>query len=457
MNVQAANIIPPHSAAAEAFVLGSMMIDKAACDTAIEILVAGDFYVLSHGVVFDCCRALYLAGKAVDVVVVASELERQNNLTQIAGAQTLTDMVCGVSTPAYAAHHAQTVKNYAILRELHRCSVEIAKDCMEHEDEPQAILERAEKFVFAISERGTTSKLEPLSAFAHEALEGVERVFKKQAKVTGLETGFPRLDRMTSGFQPGNMVTLAARPGMGKSAMALEIARHVAVVKGIPVAFFSLEMSRAELFLRLLSLTTGIDHYRLRTGYFATPAWADITAATEKLSEAPLYLDDSTLNMSAVGIRSSSRRLAGKLARAGTPLGLVVVDYLQLIAGSTKYKNRESEVADISRNLKGLARDLHVPVLALSQLNRNTEEVGRGGMPRLSDLRESGAIEQDSDLVIFIYREAMYRKGATDEERGKTKIIMAKQRNGPTGELDFHFHKETMRFYEQETAENQEE
>lgn len=449
-------MVPPHSDASEAFVVGSMMIDKDACALALEKLVPEDFFGGNFGAVFEICRDLYATGKATDITVVASELKRLNKLADMGGAHFLMEMIEVISTTMHVGQHIDVVKNYSILRELSRRCSEIARDCFQHEDEPRALLEKAEKYIYAISERGTTSQMYPLSAFAHEAIEGIEKVFKKQAKVTGVETGFPRLDKLTSGLQPGNMVVLAARPGMGKTAMALEMARHVAVDKGLPVALYSLEMTKTELFLRLLSLQTGMPHYGIRTGYFGASAWLDINTATERMAEAPIFIDDSVATSTALGIRGSARRLAGKMVRDGKPLALIVVDYLQLINSTgRKYGNRQEEVADISRNLKGLARDLHVPVLALSQLNRSPEELGRGGRPRLSDLRESGAIEQDSDLVMFIYREAQYKSGATDEEKAKTKLIVAKHRNGAQGEIDFHFHKETMRFYETDKTEEE--
>lgn len=448
--------VPPHSPIDEGMVIGSMLIDKEACEKAMEALKPTAFYEPRHARVFEAILELYKQGVAVDVASVASELRDKNALAAIGGAEFLTNMIVGVSTSAHVGYHCGEVRKYFTLRELSRCCTSIIKDCFEHEDEPQDILERAEKAIYSISEYGKTSQLAAMVDFIHDSLDGLEKVFTKQAKVTGLETGFAKLDRLTSGLQPGNMVTLAARPGMGKTSLALDIARHVAVVNGIPAAFYSLEMTRTEIVMRLISALTDIPLYNVRTGWFGASAWVDIAGAAERLSGAPLYLDCSSFDMSAIGIRSSSRRLATRLAREGKKLGLIVIDYLQLIVShSSKFQSRESEVAEISRSMKALSMDLGVPVLTLSQLNRQTEEMGRAGRPRLSDLRESGSIEQDSDLVLFIYREALYRANASEEEKAKAKLIIAKHRNGAQGEIAFNFKKETTRFYEAEKSEEE--
>lgn len=445
--------IPPHSAEDEAMILGCMMIDKEAVEIGLEILVASDFYEPRNGKVFTTISELYLRNVAVDIESVASEMRRNKTLEDIGGAEPLVSMAVGVSTASHAKYFATHVKDYSILRNLISGCTEIIGDCYEPGTEAEDMLEKAEKYVYAVTENGMVSQLQAMAEFVHESIENVEELFKKMKTVTGLNTGFPALDKLTSGLQPGNMVTLAARPGMGKTSLAMDIARHAAVNNGIPVAFFSLEMTKPEMVMRLVSAMTGIPLYNIRTGFFSPDKWIEITRAAEKLSESPLYLDCSSFNMSAIGIRSSCRRLAGKMMREGKKLGLIVVDYLQLISSKGRYENRQSEVADISRSLKAISMDLGVPVLALSQLNRQTEEAGRGGRPRLSDLRESGAIEQDSDLVMFIFREALYKVGASDEEKSKTKLIIAKHRNGMVGELDFHFVKEITRFYEAEKQE----
>lgn len=442
---------PPHSTEDEAMILGCMMIEKEATETGIEALVCADFYEPRNARIFEIITDLYSRNIAVDIGSVAAELRRKKALEEIGGGEYLASIIDGVTTAYHAKYYSENVKDCSILRSLISSFTEIIGDCYERDTPAKEILEKAEKHVYAITEKGVTSQLVPMSQFVHESIEGVEAVFKKQEKTTGLETGFPMLDKVTSGLQPGNMVVLAARPGMGKTSLAMDIARHAAIDKGLPVAFFSLEMTRTEMVMRLLSAMTGISLYNIRTGSFNSSKWMDITQASSKLAESPLYLDCSSFNMSAIGIRSSARRLAGKMVREGKKLGLIVVDYLQLISSrGGRHENRQSEVAEISRSLKAISMDLNVPVLALSQLNRQTEEAGRGGRPRLSDLRESGAIEQDSDLVMFIFREALYKAGATDEEKSKTKLIIAKHRNGTLAELDFHFAKEITRFYETE-------
>lgn len=449
-------LAPPNPETEELAAIGCMMVDKDALAHALETLRAEDFYSPRNGQIFQVAADLYARNEPVDVTTVCSELKNQNELAKVGGAEYIFGALNSIPTAAHVDFYCKRVRDYAVLRELATNCARIGKACYEHEDEPREILERAETAIFAIAERGTAQTLMPISEMSHEFMEELERIYRGQKKILGLETGFPQLDRLLSGLQPGNMVTLAARPGMGKTSMAIDFARHAAVVKGIPVAFFSLEMSKTEIQMRLVSSMTGINLYNVRNGMIGTGKWPDILKAIEAASAAPLYLDCSSLNMSSMSIRASSRRLAGKLARAGKRLGLIVVDYLQLIStSSSKYKSRESEVAEISRSLKALSMDLSVPVLALSQLNRKTEETGREGRPRLSDLRESGSIEQDSDVVMFIYREAIYRANATDEEKSRTKLIVAKHRNGAQGEVDFHFAKEITRFYESAKEESE--
>jgi len=444
--------VPPHSKEDELFVLGSVMLDKDVMAEIFEVLQPDDFYFDSHKTIFGICSRLFLSNVPVDLQSVASELQRTNR----GGIEVLTEAVDCVSTTIHGVHHAHAVRGYSILRRLISSCSGLMESCYAHEDEPGDILERAEKEIFRISDSKLSSKLKIIGPDLHEFHEQLEKIYENRSPATGLPSGFRDLDDMTGGFQDGNLVMLAARPGMGKTSLALDITRH-AVLSGIPVAFFSLEMTKQEIMMRLLSAMSGVGVFQLRTGRFRPADWLLIQQASARLYESELYLDSSSFSVTPISIRSASRRLASKMAREGKKLGLVVVDYLQLMSSkASRYESRQSEVADISRSLKAMAIDLEVPVLALSQLNRQTEEAGRSGRPRLSDLRESGALEQDSDLVMFIYRQAFYKSSTTDDEKSAAKLIVAKHRNGRLGEVDLFFERELTRFRAVEKVQSEE-
>lgn len=439
---------PPHSTEMEMAVLGSMMLDKEACEVALESLKPGDFFEARNEIVFRAIADLYQRNKGISVISVAEELRAKSKLVAIGGAEHLADSVNSTATPAHIPWYIEHVKNYSTLRSLIRSCSEVIQDCYENGEEPKEILEKAEKQLYAISDGGG-SNIQAMSEFLHESVELIEKLQKKELPAAGVTTGYPSLDKITSGFQPGNLIILAARPGVGKTAAAIDVILHNTIKKSSPSVFFSLEMSKQEITNRMLSSLSGIGLFSIRNGFFSDDRWPDIVKAQEALYNAPLYMDCTSFNLSPMSIRSSARRLATKLARDGKPLSLVVVDYLQLMASSTKrYENRQAEVADISRSMKALAMDLKIPVIALSQLNRNTEERGGDGRPRLADLRDSGAIEQDADMVLFLWREKMYKPDATDEERAETKLIIAKHRNGPLGEINMKFIKEQTKFVE---------
>jgi replicative DNA helicase len=441
-------MIPPHSEESEKFVLGSMMLDKEAVEKAVEIIAVDDFYFESHQTIFQVITSLYGANNPCDVPSVSGELERTNKDLK----NLLSGMVESVSTAMHVDYHAEIVKDYAILRNMiHRCS-EIVADCFRHEENPREILEKAEKYIYSISDNSVKGRLRKVGEGVFELTEVLEKAGREKKMVTGIETGIPKLDLLTGGFQPGNLVIIAARPGVGKTALALGIGIHNSF-KGVPVAFYSLEMSHQEINMRILAWKSGINLYNLKTGAYKPGEWTDIHAVLGKIYEAPLYIDASSFNMTPMTIRSASRRLAGKMLREKKPLGLVVVDYLQLLTSGKKTDSRQYEVAEISRSLKALAMDLNVPVLALSQLNRSPEETGRNGKPRLSDLRDSGGIEQDADLVMFLWRESMYKE-VKEEEKNHTKLMIAKHRNGTTGEIDLYFQREITKFVEMEKVSN---
>lgn len=445
--IQLLDKVPPYSQEAERAVLGSMLIDREALERALELLDEKSFYEEQNQKIFSVIRTLSLNNRVVDTVTLAEELRKMNYLSSSGGAEYLAEIINTVATAAHIDHYAEIVKEKAILRDLIRAATQMVGDCFQEHEGANSLLDKAEGLIYSIADKRARTGLVPLSDMIHEMIENLEVLHQRKETVTGVPSGFKRFDDMTAGFQRGNLVILAARPGVGKTAFALNIALHAAVKKKLPVAIFSLEMSQQEIGMRLLSSISSIPLQSLRTGFFKKSDWPIITRKAELLSESPIYLDYSSSAMSILTLRSSARRIAAQLATKGTPLSLIIIDYLQLMQGSRKNpENRQNEIAEISRSLKGLARDLNVPIIALSQLNRSPEERGREGKPQLSDLRESGALEQDADLVGFIYREAMYKKDPDEELLRKAKLIIAKQRNGPLGEIDLIFLKECARF-----------
>jgi len=440
--------VPPYSTEAEKAVLGSMLIEREALDRALELLEDDNFYEITHQKIFSSIRSLAMSNKVVDTITLAEEMRRQDVLAGVGGAEYIVELINSVSTAAHIDHYADIVHKKAILRDLIRGATQVVGECYQENEETQVLVDRAESLIYSISDKGARKGLFPISEMLHEMIEDLEVLHQRKEAVTGVPTGFIEFDKMTAGLQKGNLIIFAARPGVGKTAFALNIAEHVAIKKKLPVAIFSLEMSQQEIGKRLLSSITGISLQKLRTGFFDKSDWPSITRKAELLSEAPLFLDYSSSAMSVMTLRAATRRLATSLKTKGTPLALVIIDYLQLMQGSGRRgsENRQAEIAEISRSLKGLARDLNVPIVALSQLNRSPEEKGREGKPQLSHLRESGALEQDADLVAFIYREAMYKQEPDEETLRRAKLIIAKQRNGPQGEAELVFIRECARF-----------
>lgn len=434
--------LPPYSSEAEMAVLGSMLIEKEALERGLELLDEKSFYDETRRKIFAAIRTLALNNKAVDVVTLSEELRRQDLLASIGGAETITQLTNSVATAAHIEHYADIVHQKAMLRELIRTATQVVGDCYKQDEEAEAILDRAEASIYTIADKKDKSGLVPVINLVPSMIQNLEDLFHKKQLVTGIATGFKKFDELTAGLHPGNLVIFAARPGGGKTALALSIAMHAAVEKKKPVAFFSLEMSEQEIGMRLLSAMTSVPLQKLRTGWFEKTQWTEITRKAELLSESPLYLD-SRSGLSILTLRASIRRLATQLKAKNTPLGLIIIDYLQLMQGSRRNpESRQTEVAEISRSLKGLARDLNVPIVALSQLNRSPEEKGRDqGRPQLANLRESGALEQDADLVAAIYRESMYKKQEELDEEAKRKalLMILKQRNGPLGEVELVF------------------
>ncbi len=438
--------VPPQNIEAEQSVLGAMLIDKEAIAKATEILSSDDFYREAHRVIFNAMLELYNKNEAVDMVTVTDILRRENKLEDIGGIAYITSLANVVLTAANVKFHADIVAEKSILRQLVRVSTEIAAMGYEANDEVGVLLDTAESRILEISNRKKKADFTPISAVLMESVQNIEKLLENKGGLTGLPSGFNDLDKLTSGLHPSDFIILAARPSMGKTALALNIVQNVALrahkkVGGQPrsVAFFSLEMSKEQLVNRMLCAEANIDSQRLRIGEMNDKDWDALWAACDTMSKANIFIDD-TAGITVMDMRSRARRL-----KAEHGLDLIVVDYLQLMQGSGKRNNsgdRQQEVSEISRSLKALARELDVPVLALSQLSRGVEarQVKR---PMLSDLRESGSLEQDADIVAFLYREDYYNP---ETENKHTELIIAKHRNGPVDTVNLFFHKQFTKF-----------
>jgi len=435
----------PHSPEAEKAVLGSILIEPSAFERAADLCEERHFYTKANRLVWRAMAELTKRGEAVDTVTVTDELRKQGTLAEAGGTGVLAELVNAVATAAHVEHYARLVAEKAVIRELIRSSTEIVEKAYSADSESAALLEEAESKIFAISQRQTIHGFTDSGKLAADAISHLEKLHAQKEHITGIATGFSELDHMTSGFQRGDLIIVAGRPSQGKTAFAMNIATNVAL-RGVPVAIFSLEMDKMQIFLRMLCGEARVDLKNTRSGYFSRADWPKLTSVGEKLADAPLYID-STPGLSIMDVRTRSRRLAAQLQSKGTPLGMIVIDYLQLMRGDfqSRKDGRQQEVSEISRQIKHLARNLEVPVVALSQLNRRVEEKGREGKPMLSDLRESGAIEQDADVVGFIYREETYKKDDPSVV-GTAEFIIEKQRNGPIGSIPLRFTREYTRF-----------
>jgi len=424
--------VPPQNLEAEEAVLGAMLLSETAIGSVTEILDASDFYRGSHGTIYRTCLALWSKGEPVDAITLANELEERGELEQVGGASRVAELAALVSATANVEHYARIVKETATLRGLIRAGQEIVRLGQERIGETTELVDRAEQIVFDLSQERVRGDFDHIGPLLTESFERITKLYEAGVDVTGVPSGFRDLDRLTSGFQPGNLVILAARPSMGKSALALCIAANLGVRSSMPVALFTLEMSKAEVTQRRMCSEAKVESDRVRSGKLTQEDWPRLTAACDKLMKAPIYVDD-TGSITMMELRSKARRL-----KAREPaLGLIVVDYLQLMTSGGTVENRVQEVSQISRNLKVLARDLDVPILALSQLSRAVEQ-RHDKRPILSDLRESGSIEQDADLVFFVYRDEYYN-GDESDQQGLAEVILAKHRNGPTGSEKLSF------------------
>lgn len=451
--------LPPQDLEAEAAVLGSMIIERTAVEKALDILSEKDFYQNSHRKIFAAMSSIYARGEAVDVVTVSAELRKLKELDDVGGMAALTALVHKVATAAHADYYARIVKSKSILRELISVATSVVSECYSEAKEPARILDEAQEAVLRVAQRQVLHGIASVGELAHEVIETIEAAHKRKAAVTGVPSGLRDLDRLTTGFQKSDLILIAARPSQGKTALALNIASNVVLSKEPqPVLFFSMEMSKHAIMERMISAEAGVDLQKVKTGFFAREKWTDLTNAAARFSEAPLYIVD-TPGLSVLNVRSMARQLVVELRRKEKSLGLIILDYLQLMRGSfSRMESRQQEVSEISRGLKYLARDLNVPVIALSQLSRRPEEKGRAdSRPQLSDLRESGALEQDADLVAFIYREAYYKQNDPSVDDKKSEIIIAKQRQGPTGVVETLFLRQYTRFVDMDSRSEPEE
>ena len=419
--------VPPHDDAAELAVLGAMFLDREAASLALEMLTGEDFYRPDHRQVFEAAEELYHSGVPIDMITVKNKLEEKQVFEQIGGLPFLANISTSVGSSANMRHYAAIVEEKSVLRRLIRTANNISQMSYEGKTDVNAIMDTAEKGIFDIMQNRHSDQFHHIRDIAVDSIEKIEDIYRSKGKLTGVPTGFVDFDQKTAGLQKSDLILLAARPSMGKTAFALNIIQNAAIRSNVPTAVFSLEMSREQLVNRMLCSEAMLDAQRLRTGELTDSDWADLIQAMGPLSQAPIYIDD-TPGVTPMEVRSKCRRL-----KVEKGLGLIVIDYLQLMSGNSRNDSRQQEISEISRSLKAIAREMEAPVIALSQLSRACEQRA-DHRPMLSDLRESGAIEQDADIVAFLYRDEYYFPDT--EKKNQAELIIAKQRNGPTGTVD---------------------
>ncbi len=429
----------PHNLEAERSVLGAILVHNDAFNSAIQVVTPADFYRDAHRRIFDKMVALNERNQAIDFVTLKEELSRAGELDDVGGPAYVASLADGVPRATNIEYYARIVKEKATLRNLIYAANKIVTNAYEAEQESDLILDEAESAIFSVADDRLKAGFVPMRDLVKESFPKIEQLFEQKRLITGVPTGFVDLDEMTRGLQGGDMIIVAARPSMGKTSLVLNIAQYVATQPEMTVGFFSLEMSKESLFLRLLTSEAQIDSHRLMSGAIGQKDYSRISHALETLSAMKLYIDDST-NISVLEMRAKARRL-----KAEHGLHLLVIDYVQLMSGRGRFENRTLELASISRSLKGLAKELNVPIVVLSQLSRAAESRS-DHRPQLSDLRESGALEQDADLVVLIYRDDVYNKDPNNPDAGTAELILAKQRNGPTGTVKLAFLREQTRF-----------
>jgi replicative DNA helicase len=424
--------VPPYNLEAEESVLGACLLSREAMANVLELVRADDFYKPAHTEMFNAMLELYGRGEPIDAVTLAEELRRRGTLEPLGGKSYIFTLVQTVPTASSAVHYARIVEENALLRRLIDAAHNISEMAYGMPEDVESAIDFSEDLIYKVSQRRDNQDFQPLRELLTENMEVVEKLYERGSSITGLPTGFTELDNITAGFQPSNLIVIAARPAMGKSALAVSMAQHVAVEQNTPVVIFSLEMSKMELTQRLMCAEARVDSNRLRRGSLQDSDWPKLSHALGRLAEAPIFIDD-TASVSIMEMRAKCRRLKAKHG-----LGLVIVDYLQLMQPTSRSRgdNRVQEIGDISRSLKILARELELPVIAVSQLSRNVEH-RTDKRPMLADLRDSGSIEQDADIVLFIYRDEVYNPDSP--QKGIAEIIVAKHRSGPIGKIDLAF------------------
>lgn len=436
----------PNSSESERAILGGIILDNGLISQAIELLRAEDFYVPSHRRVFLAMIALFERGAEINPILIGEELKKDNALESVGGISFITNLTYGLPHSTNITHYAKIVRGKSMLRQLIKAASKITQEALEEEDEPEIILDHAEQAIFQLADERIRQGFTHVKPIAEQLLEKIQEMEGRAAVLTGLTTGFAELDQLTSGLQRNDLIIVAARPSMGKTSFALMLAENAAIHAGAVVGMFSLEMSKEALVQRMLCSQGNIDAQRFRNGFLSRAEWAQIAKSLGTLADTKIFLDD-TPGITVLEMRAKARRLAAEQKR----LDLIVVDYLQLMTGSAKrFESRQQEVSQISRELKGLAKELNVPLVALSQLSRAPESRS-DHRPQLADLRESGALEQDADLVAFIYRAEQYntpeeRDSLPEDQKNVAELIIAKQRNGPTGLLKLRFTPSSMRF-----------
>lgn len=437
MDINALGRIPPQNIEAEQSVLGCVLLDKEAIPTVTEILKREDFYRQNHREIYEVIIDLFEKAEPVDLITVSEKLRARGSLESIGGLEYLTSMSSSVPTTANAKHYAKIVEEKSILRKLIKTSTEIVNMGFEAAEEVSLVLDRAEQGIFDILEKRNVLGVSHIRDVLVDAFNKLEELYNNKGHITGIPTGFTDIDYKTAGFQKSDLILIASRPAMGKTSLGLNIAQYAAIHRHVPAAIFSLEMSKEQLVNRMLCSEVMIDSQKMRTGKLEDDDWQKIARALGPLSEAPIYIDD-TPGITVMDIRAKSRRL--KLEK---DIGLIVIDYLQLMQGRGRSENRQQEISEMSRSLKILAKEINVPVVALSQLSR-APEARSDHRPMLSDLRESGAIEQDADLVMFLYRDDYYN--ADTEKKNIAEVIISKHRNGPTGTIELRWFGEYTKF-----------
>lgn len=431
-NQESAPRTPPQNIEAEQSLLGTILIHDKALLKVVELLAPDDFYREGHRVIFEAMLALFEQGQPHDLITVSNHLSDRNLLEKAGGSAYITSLTQVIPFAGTLVRYAGIIRQKAVLRRLIQTSGELAARCYDAPGGIDELVEQAEQMIFAVAQSRKKQGFEPMSRIVPKAFDRITRLAGRAEQVTGVATGYAELDRMTAGLQPSDLIVLAARPSMGKTALGLNIVQHAALVNKVPTAIFSLEMSAEQLALRMICSVGKVDAQRVRTGNLHVSDWPGLTSAAGKLTQAPVYIDDSA-GMTVLEMRAKARRLKSEHG-----IGLIMIDYLQLMQGRSGSENRNQEISEISRSLKAMAKELDMPVLVLSQLNRNLES-RPDKRPMMSDLRESGAVEQDADVIMFIYRDEVYNKSPENPEKGVAEVIIGKQRNGPTGTVRLQF------------------